>query len=214
MYRMTTDVGEVRKRLSGAKVVAFDFETAPDDKWRGDHKAALDPHKAHIVGVSFSIAEGDAIYLPINHLTFFENANMHDAVALLAEFASDTTIIKCAHNLAYESAFLYALGTVIQPPVYDTIAAAQMTLKGNAQFRTLAYSGLKALVPELFDAQLPSFEDVTGGLFFDQLDPSDPETIRYACADADYALRLYHTFNTWFDKFMPKHRRIVEEIES
>ncbi|MDR1262971.1 MAG: bifunctional 3'-5' exonuclease/DNA polymerase, partial [Oscillospiraceae bacterium] len=214
MYHMTTDVGEVRKHLSGAKVVAFDFETAPDDAWRDDPKASLDPHKAHVVGMSFSITEGDGIYLPIDHSTFYENANMQDAVAFLAEFVHDANVIKCAHNLAFESAFLYALGIVIQPPVYDTIAAAQMTLKGNTKFRTLVDCGLKTLVPELFDTQLPSFEDVTGGLFFDQLDPFDPETIRYACADADYALRLYHTFNTWFDKFMPKHRRIVEEIES
>ena len=27
-------------------------------------------------------------------------------------------------------------------------------------------------------------------------------------------LRLYHAFNGWFDRFLPKHRYIVEEIES
>lgn len=29
-----------------------------------------------------------------------------------------------------------------------------------------------------------------------------------------YALRLYHLLNNWFDRFLPKHRFIVEKIES
>ena len=40
--------------------------------------------------------------------------------------------------------------------------------------------------------ELPDFETVTAGRFFDELDPQDKETVRYACADSDYALRLYH----------------------
>ena len=126
----------------------------------------------------------------------------------------NTAIVKVAHNLPFEAMFLYALGTVVQPPCYDTIAAAQLTLKSNTQFRTLSDSGLKTLVPQLFDTELPDFGSVTGGRFFDELSPQDTETVRYACADSDYALRLYHVFNGWFDKYLPKHRRIVEQIES
>ncbi len=101
-----------------------------------------------------------------------------------------------------------------QPPFYDTIAAAQMTLKSNTAFRTLADSGLKTLVPELLDVELPSFAAVTDGRAFDELNPQDAETVRYACADSDFTLRLYHLFNNWFDRFLPKHRSIVERIES
>ena len=110
--------------------------------------------------------------------------------------------------------FLYARGIIIQAPVYDTIAASQLTLKSNTGFRALSDSGLKTLVPELFGDELPSFNDVTGGKHFDELDPADTETILYACADSDYSLRLYHLFNGWFDKWLPKHRVIVEQVES
>lgn len=116
---------------------------------------------------------------------------------------TNSAIIKAAHNLSFEAMFLYALGIVVQPPCYDTIAAAQMTLKNNTEFRSLGDSGLKALVPELFDVDLPSFEAVTDGRYFDELDPRDTETIRYACADSDYTLRLYHLFNNWFDRYLP-----------
>ena len=110
--------------------------------------------------------------------------------------------------------FTYATGIVILPPVYDTIAAAQMTLKSNTQYRGLGDSGLKTLAPELCGVELPSFGEVTEGRHFDELDPQDPETVRYACADSDFALRLYNKINDWFDRYLPKHRFIVEEIES
>ena len=123
-------------------------------------------------------------------------------------------MIKVAHNLAFESMFLYALGVVVQPPCYDTIAAAPLTLKSGTAFRSLSDSGLKTLVPQLFHVELPEFMTVTGGRFFDELDPQDKETVRYACADSDFALRLCHLFNGWFDKYLPKHRRRVEQVES
>lgn len=213
MYKTTTDIGGVRKHLSDSPVIAFDFETAPDEPYRAEERAALDPHKAHIVGVSFSTAEGDGTYVPIAH-RLGANANHAEALVLLAEFAASPGITKVAHNLAFESMFLYKHGIVLQPPCYDTIAAAQMTLKGNTAFRSLADSGLKTLVPELFGDELPTFSKVTGGKHFDELDPADPETTRYACADADYTLRLYSLFNEWFDRWLPKHRTIVEQVES
>lgn len=129
-------------------------------------------------------------------------------------FFLNPTVIKVAHNLSFESMFLYARGIVVQTPVYDTIAASQMTLKSNTAFRTLGDSGLKTLVPELLGVELPSFGEVTEGRAFDELDPQNGSTIRYACADSDYALRLYHLFNSWFDRYLSKHRFIVEQIES
>ena len=89
-----------------------------------------------------------------------------------------------------------------------------MTLKSNYAFRKLADSGLKKLAEELCHERLPTFSDVTNGRHFDELGAQDMETIRYGCADSDFALRLYHIFNSWFDRFLPKHRYLVEQIES
>ena len=59
---------------------------------------------------------------------------------------------------------LYAeFGIVIQEPVYDTICAAQMTLKGDYTFRKLGECGLKQLAHELFKVGLPTFEETTEG---------------------------------------------------
>ena len=213
-YRCETNLQEIEKYLRGAGVVAFDFETAPLPAYRDDNKAALDAHRSHIVGVSLSVAEGSAIYVPLRHLRG-SNADPEQIIPFLrGALWMNRAVVKIAHNLSFEAMFLYALGVVVQPPCYDTIAAAQMTLKTTFEFRALSDSGLKKLVPELLGDELPTFEDVTEGRFFDELASDDPDTVRYACADSDYALRLHRRFNEWFDAYLPRHRWIVENIES
>ena len=212
-YKTVTDAAALRSYLTGKSMAAFDFETAPDDKYRTEERAALDAHKSHIAGVSFSAAEGDAIYVPLTHRVG-ENADAVEVWAVMADFCADPGVVKIAHNLAFEAMFLYARGIVIQPPCYDTIAAAQMTLKTDTEFRSLKDSGLKKLAAEFFKAEMLSFDAVTDGRPFDELDPAADEARRYACADSDYTLRLYHLFNRWFDRWLPKHRAIVETVES
>ena len=212
-YRLVTTLQELRAYLAGAAVVAFDFETSPDEGYREDAKAALDPAKSHIVGVSFSVEEGTGVYVPVAHRVG-TNIDRDAFIGYLTAFLTDTTVTKVAHNIAFESSMAYAMGIVIRAPVYDTICAAQMSLKNDYAFRRLQESGLKRLAEELFGEPLPSFSAVTNSRHFDELDARDKETIRYGSADADFALRLYHAFNDWFERYLPKHRRIVEEIES
>ncbi len=212
-YKVVTTVAEVLDYIGDARVVAFDYETAPNEQYRDEEKAALDPAKSHIVTMSLSVRERTGIMIPVAHkvgINMEQEAFRH----FLKDFLMDSQKVKVAHNLAFEAMFSYALGIVVQAPVYDTIAAAQMTLKSSTEFRKLQESGLKKLAAELCGEPLPSFSSVTDGKHFDELDPADAETIRYSCADADFALRLMHIFNDWFDKFLPKHRWLVENIES
>ncbi len=213
-YRCETDLAAIKNYLQNAAVVGFDFETSPLLQYRDDPRAALDAHRACIVGVSLSVEEGSAIYVPLEHLDG-GNADRAQVIPFLKDALwMNKGVVKVAHNLAFESMFLYAMGIIVQPPCYDTIAAAQMTLKAPFEFRGLGDCGLKRLVPELLHDELPTFEEVTEGRFFDELPSHAPDTVRYACADSDYALRLYHRFNRWFDQGLFRHRLVVEEIES
>lgn len=214
-YKCVTSIKEIKNYLADAKVIAFDFETAPVDAYRNEERASLDANKSMIAGVSFSVADGTGIYVPIKHRIGMNIENEKELWDYLkAEIFENSNIIKVAHNLSFEAMFLYAIGILVKTPVYDTIAAAQMTLKNNTEFRRLSDCGLKKLVPELFGDELPSYEAVTSGLHFDELDPQDKETIRYACADSDNTLKLYKITIDWFDRFLPKHRFVVEQIES
>ena len=207
-YRLITSVAGIREYIGDARVVAFDYETAPDDIYRAEDRAALDPHRSHPVGCSFSVAEHTGIYVPIAHQGT-RNINGPAFWRFMKGFLESDKIVKVAHNIAFESKVSYHRGIVIQPPVYDTICASQLTLKNCYEFRRLSDSGLKKLAAELCGEPLPSFEDVTAGRHFDELDPEGYETVRYGCADSDFALRLYRIFNEWFRKLLPAHGRLA-----
>jgi DNA polymerase-1 len=213
-YKCVYMLSEIQEYLKNTVLFAFDFETSPCDKWRNDKSAALDAHKADITGISFSVSDGTAIYVPLKHRNGRNAENQTAIWEYLKLLFESKDVIKVAHNLAFESMFLYARGIVLQKPCYDTIAASQLTFKSKWEFRSLADSGLKTLAPALCKAEMTEFSTVTEGRFFDELNPQDEKTVRYACADSDYTLRLYHVFNQWFDRFLPKHRTIVEEVES
>ena len=116
-YQCMTDIQAIREYLIGANVIAFDFETAPLPAYRSDPKAALDAHQAQIVGVSLSVVEESGIYIPLRHLNG-GNADANNIIPYLRDAVwTNPKITKVAHNLAYESMFLYALGIVLQSPV-------------------------------------------------------------------------------------------------
>ena len=213
-YKLALSKEEIARYIENFKLLALDIETSPLPQYRNDEKSALDAHKSTITGMSFSVSKGSGIYVPFHHKVGL-NADFVDTWQWIKQnILMNENLTLVIHNAAFETMFFYALGCVPQCKVYDTLAAAQMTLKTQTEFRKLADSGLKKLVPELLNIELPSFEDVTQGVYFDMLDPESFETICYACADSDYALQLYCLFNKWFDENMPKHRFIVEQIES
>jgi len=94
-----------------------------------DKSAALDAHKADITGISFSVSEGTAIYVPLKHRSGRNAENQAAIWDYLKLLFESKDVIKVAHNLAFESMFLYARGIVLQKPCYDTIAASQLTFK-------------------------------------------------------------------------------------
>jgi DNA polymerase-1 len=214
-YQCVLTIDEIQHYLADATVVAFDFETAPTGNYRELERAALSAHTAHITGVSFSVAEGSAMYVPLAH-RFGKNADDPEGVWrwIARNFLKNTEVVKVAHNLAFEAMFCYARDVILKAPYYDTIAAAQLSMNGAHTFRKLGDSGLKMLAKTLLDMDLPSFETVTQGRAFDELDPQDAKTVHYACADSDATLRLYHLLNGWFDRYLPRHRWIAEHIES
>lgn len=66
-YRVVTTVEEILDYVGDSKEVAFDYETAPNDGYRDEDKAALDPAKSHIVTISISVKEGTGIMIPVAH---------------------------------------------------------------------------------------------------------------------------------------------------
>ncbi|HEY5537893.1 MAG TPA: bifunctional 3'-5' exonuclease/DNA polymerase, partial [Acetobacterium sp.] len=213
-YTMTTDLKALEVYLGSATIIAFDFETVPHEQWKGTGDAALDPHKAHIVGISLSVLEGTGIYIPLCHENSVNAESKFIFNFLKNRVFENPKVLKIAHNLCFEAKFLMNQGIVLALPVYDTMAAAQMTLKDDNHFRRLGDAGLKTLASEIFKISLPGFNETVGEKSFGDLDPNDQKTIDYACADADMALRLYHALNRWFEKNIPSHEGLIRTLES
>ena len=213
-YQTLRSIVEIENYIGNATVIAFDFETSPNEPYRETERAALDPYMSDITGISLSVKPGTGRYIPLRHRTG-ENADIQSVMSYLTtRVFQHSSMVKIAHNLAFEAMFLYKYGIVLRAPLYDTIVASQLTLKSDSEFRELSDSGLKTLVPYLYGVELPKFEEVVGERHFDELDPEAWDTCRYACADSDYALQLYHTFNAWFENNIPRHRYICEAVES
>ena len=121
-YKVVTTVKEIRDYIGDAEVVAFDYETAPDEMYRDEDKAALDPAKSHICTMSLSVSEHSGIMIPVAHKVG-KNIDHDKFIEFLKGFLMNPKVVKVAHNLSFESMFSYAFGIVVQAPVYDTIAA-------------------------------------------------------------------------------------------
>lgn len=165
-YKLTLNIQDIKEYIGTYKLLALDIETSPLPLFRDDEKASLDAHKSSITGISFSVVEGTGIYVPFNHKVgrnadFVETFEWIKNNILLNE--NMTVVI---HNAAFETMFFYALGFIPKCKIYDTLSAAQMTLKTHTEFRKLNDCGLKKLVPELLKVELPTFESVTEGRFF------------------------------------------------
>ena len=218
-YRAVFTISEIMKYLDfhKNKVVAFDIECAPKrNSLRGRaERASLDCNKGHVVGISLSVKEGTGIYIPLRHRNGENVKDITRTITWLKGFLfHNEGIMKVAHNIAFESSFLYEYGIVIKEPVFDTMLGAMLTFKKRGHFRTLKECGLKSLAKEIFSEDLPTFSQVVRGTHFDNLNSSHKETVRYACADSDYALRLYKYCLRNFELYAPEHRVLCERVES
>ena len=101
-YDRVQTVGDIIDYIGDSEVVAFDYEASPDEPYRAEAKAALDPAKAHLTGCSFSVIPGTGIYAPLAHL-MGKNLDSTAFQSFLTDFLNDRSIVKIAHNMAYEA---------------------------------------------------------------------------------------------------------------
>lgn len=145
-YKLAKTIDEIQCYVGNHNLLALDIETSPKNEYRNDHKAALDSNKSEITGISLSVESGTGIYIPLRHKNY-QNADVDEVFSYIKQnILLDENKTVVIHNAVFESSFFYALGIVMRCKVYDTMAAAQLTLKTDTEFRSLSDSGLKKLV--------------------------------------------------------------------
>jgi DNA polymerase-1 len=162
------------EKISSAPVLALDTETT-----------STDPMRAELVGMSFSIAEGEGFYLPLRHADG-PNLDLGAVKRGLGAILADPRIPKAGHNIKYDLTILARAGLPISAPAFDTMIAEWLC---NPASRSL---GLKDLGFVRLGVEMTPIAALIGKgakqITMDRVPAT--QAAPYAAADADVTLRL------------------------
>lgn len=165
-------------RLEKAPVLAFDTETD-----------SLENVSANLVGLSFAVEPGVAIYIPVAHdyLDAPEQIPRERALELLTPLLEDEKVLKVGQNLKFDRGILQNYGIELRGIAFDTMLESYIldSVVGRHDMDTLADRWLKHTTI--------TFEQIAGKgknqLTFNQIDLE--QAGRYAAEDADVTLQLH-----------------------
>ena len=184
--RNDDDLRSLEDCLSKADICAIDTETS-----------GRDPRSATLFGISFSVKEGQAYFVPmmntdLDGITTEEvRSRLNKVLARRPKFVG--------HNLKYDFTVLRRNGFDPQVLHFDTMLAAYDCF-GDWEFWNLA-----AVAKKLLGVSVRRYRDIVGdGETF--LDRPFKELVDHACSDADVALRLHGVLRRELRKRQIEHR--------
>jgi DNA polymerase-1 len=186
-------------RLADSEGFAFDTETT-----------SINAQAAELVGVSFAVNEGEAVYVPVahNYMGAREQLNRDWVLQQLKPLLEDPELPKIGQNLKYDMSVLANYGVCLKGVRFDTMLESYTldSVSSRHDMDTLSQN-------HLGHKPVP-FSDVAGKgkaqLTFDQVDIE--KAGHYAAEDADITLRLHNALMPKLTRD-PKIHRIYTEIE-
>lgn len=185
-------------RLEKSALIAVDTETT-----------SLDYMKAELVGLSFAVQTGEAVYLPLAHNYPNVPAQLNREIVLekLRPLLENPAHLKVGQNLKYDYHVLANHGITLRGIAHDTMLASYIldsTGKHNLDFLAQKHLNLKTI----------RFEEVAGK-GAKKLNFSEVEidvAARYAAEDADVCVRLHHALQAKLQA-QPTSSRLYNELE-
>src|SRR6185312_9202689 len=166
-------------KLRKAELVAFDTETT-----------SLDPMRAQLVGLSFSVKAGEACYIPVGH--DYPGAprqlDLAETLHTLQPILEDAKRPKVGQHAKYDCNVLSNYGIDVRGIAFDTMLESYVL---NA---TANRHDMDTLAKRWLGHDTIHYEDVTGKgakqISFSQVDIETAR--RYSAEDAEVTLRLHH----------------------
>ena len=165
------DIHNLVTVVKNYKTVCFDTETTSTN--------ALD---AEIVGLSLSMKEGEAFYIPMPA----EREDATTRLELLREIFENEEIEKVGQNIKYDITILANYGIEVKGKLFDTMIAHYV-------LQPELYHGMDYLAEIYLDYDTIKIEELIGEKGKNQKSMRDvaPEKVcDYACEDADVTLKL------------------------
>ena len=162
---------EIIKKLLTSEILALDTETT-----------GTDPMDAELVGMSFSITENQAFYVPVP-------AEREEAIKIVREFEpvfKNEKSLKVGQNIKYDMLVLQNYGIEVRGKLFDTMVAhyvLQPELRHNMDYLAEIYLHYQTIhIEELIGPKGKGQKNMR--------DLSPQEVYLYACEDADVTLKL------------------------
>ncbi len=186
--------------LQQAELIAFDTETT-----------SIDYMRAEVVGLSFAVQAGEAVYIPVAHDYPGAPPQLSRDWVLeqLRPLLEDDDKAKIGHHLKYDRNVLGNHGITLRGIRHDTM------MESYVLNSTSSRHDLDTLCEKHLGHENIHFEDVAGKkgakqLTFNQVDLA--LAIPYAAEDADMVLRLHEHFWPQLSA-IPSLQKLYEEIE-
>ncbi len=176
-----TTLKDLVARIEASGIFAFDTETT-----------GLDTRRDSLVGISISVIEREAFYIPINHSYIGVPQQLSQAFVIeqLKPLFESPNVATIAHNLKFDACVLANVGIEIKGAIFDTMLESYVVNSSAAPHK------LDRLALKFLNTDTTKYEDVVGKgkgqLTFDQVEVAD--ATNYAAEDADIALRLHNVF--------------------
>jgi DNA polymerase-1 len=186
-------------KLRNADLIAFDTETT-----------SLDPMRADLVGLSFSVEAGVACYIPVGHdyPGVPPQLGRDQVLAALKPILEDPKRPKLGQHAKYDFNVLSHYGIAVRGLAFDTM------LESYALNATANRHDMDTLARRWLDYDTVHYEDVAGKgarqISFSQVDLDT--ACRYAAEDADVTLRLHQALWPQLEA-APSLRKLFTDIE-
>jgi DNA polymerase-1 len=163
------------KKIEGAQLTAVDTETT-----------SLDALAAELVGISLSVAPGEACYIPVAHRNGETQLDRALVLSRLKPWLESSTSLKVGQNLKYDIHIFANYDITLQGVQFDTLLESYVLeshMPHNMDSLAERHLGMKTI----------RYEEVCGKgvhqIGFDQVDLKIATD--YAAEDADITLRLH-----------------------
>ncbi|CDG85172.1 DNA polymerase I [Janthinobacterium agaricidamnosum] len=164
--------------IDAAPLTALDTETT-----------SLEPMTAQMVGISLSVAEHAAAYIPLahNYAGVPQQLTREHVLEKLRPWLEDASKLKLGQNLKYDSHIFANHGVILRGITHDTLLESYV-------FESHKKHDMDSLALRHLNHVTIAFEDVCGKgakqITFDQVEIG--RATEYAAEDADVTLRLHH----------------------
>jgi DNA polymerase-1 len=185
-------IDELIIKIHGHKEFCFDTETT-----------SLDYFALEIVGLSFSVKEGEAYYVPCPA----DETQARNIVQQFKPLLEDKHKLKIGQNVKYDMHVLHKYGVEVSLPIYDTMLAhylAEPDLKHGMDYLSETYLGYTPVHIEELIGKKGKNQGSMRDVDIDKI-------TEYAAEDADITLQLKHVIAPMVAQ--RELEKVLDEIE-